>query len=282
MFNAAIKPAIVSCALLSAITFTSCNNGQKDEAMALFQSAQQLYDKSMYDSTLSVLDTLYKRFPAETEVVRQGMHLMAQAQEKISIAGIASADSIIAVNAPIVENIAKDFVVVKNPDLVENYRIYKTLKNTPLINRTGVEPRVDDNGNIYIVSLLQGRAINHTQLKVVSPDGSSAITASVAYDGAQNYRFSNDGISNEMVTFHADQCNEFCKFIADNADKQLKLEFVGKLSYQINMTAALKEAISQSYKYSVAIQSGLKAEHDKLYYNKRLEVAKKQIEQTQL
>ena len=147
MFNAAIKPAIVSCALLSAITFTSCNNGQKDEAMALFQSAQQLYDKSMYDSTLSVLDTLYKRFPAETEVVRQGMHLMAQAQEKISIAGIASADSIIAVNAPIVENIAKDFVVVKNPDLVENYRIYKTLKNTPLINRTGVEPRVDDNGN---------------------------------------------------------------------------------------------------------------------------------------
>lgn len=282
MFNAAIKPAIVSCALLSAITFTSCNNGQKDEAMALFQSAQQLYDKSMYDSTLSVLDTLYKRFPAETEVVRQGIHLMAQAQEKISIAGIASADSIIAVNAPIVENIAKDFVVVKNPDLVENYRIYKTLRNTPLINRTGVEPRVDDNGNIYIVSLLQGRAINHTQLKVVSPDGSSAITASVAYDGAQNYRFSNDGISNEMVTFHADQCNEFCKFIADNADKQLKLEFVGKSSYQINMTAALKEAISQSYKYSVAIQSGLKAEHDKLYYNKRLEVAKKQIEQTQL
>ncbi len=278
MFNAAIKPALILCAILM---LASCGNGQKEEASALYKNAEALYNAQMYDSTLSVLDTLYKRYPAETDVIRQGIHLMALAQEQISIAGIAHADSVIAANAPIVKEIEKDFIVVKNPDLVENYRIYKTLKNTPLINRTGLEPRVDDNGNIYLVSLLQGRAVNHTMLRVIAPDGSSAETASVPYDDAQNYRFKNDGITNEMVTFHADQCNEFCKFIADNTDKHLKLEFVGKTSYRIHMQATLKNAIARSYTYSVAIQAGLKAESEKLYYNKRLEVAKKQIEQTQ-
>ena len=276
MFNAAIKSTLLCATLL----LVSCDSGQKEEATALYKNAEALYNAHMYDSTLSVLDSLYKRYPAETDLIKQGMHLMAQSQEQISIAGIAKADSVIAVNAPIVQEIAKHFIVVKNPDLVENYRIYKTLKNNPLINRTGLEPRVDDNGNIYLVSLLQGRAINHTMLRITASDGSSAETASVPYDDAQNYRFTNDGITNEMVTFHADQCNEFCEFIADNADKQLKLEFVGKSSYHMTLPQALKEAIAQSYAYSVAIQAGMKAESEKLYYNKRLEVAKKQIEQT--
>lgn len=280
MFNVATKPTAILCATLLVGALSSCNNGKEAEAMALYEDAKALYDTHLYDSTLSVLDTLYKRYPAETDVIRQGIHLMAQAQEQISIAGIAQADSVIAANAPIVKKIAKDFVVVKNPDLVENYRIYKTLKNNPLINRTGLEPRVDDNGNIYLVSLLQGRAIKHTSLRVTAADGRSAETASVPYDDAQNYRFTTDGVSNEMVTFHADQCNEFCKFIANNATGQLQLEFVGKSTYRIPLPASLKEAISQSYIYSVAIQAGLKAEGEKLYYGKRLEVAKKQIEQT--
>ena len=200
MFNVAIKPTAILCATLLAGALSSCNNGKEAEAMALYEDAKALYDTHLYDSTLSVLDTLYKRYPAETDVIRQGIHLMAQAQEQISIAGIAQADSVIAANAPIVKKIAKDFVVVKNPDLVENYRIYKTLKNNPLINRTGFEPRVDDNGNIYLVSLLQGRAIKHTSLRVIAADGRSAETASVPYDDAQNYRFTTDGVSNEMVT----------------------------------------------------------------------------------
>lgn len=279
MFNAAIKSLIIAGAASALCLFASCGGGHEKEALALYESAKSLYDGRLYDSTLSVLDTLYKRYPAETDVVKKGMLLMARAQEQSAIDGIAQADSIIAANAPIVEKIAKDFVVVKNPDLVENYRVYKTLKNSPLIGRTGLEPRVDDNGNIYLVSLLQGKAIKHTMLRVTAPDGSLAETASIAFDNAQNYRFVNDGVSYEMVTFHADQCDEFCRFIADNADVQLKLEFVGNSSHKISLSKTLQEAIARSYEYSVAIQSGLKAERSKLYLNKRIEVAQKQIEQ---
>ena len=130
------------------------------------------------------------------------------------------------------------------------------------------------------MSLLNGRAVKHTKLRVTSSDGASAETASVPYDKSQNYRFTVEGISNEMVTFHADQCSDFCQFIVDNASKQLKLEFVGSSTYAITLNKTLKEAIAKSYNYSNAIQEGLKAERTKLYLNKRLEIAKKQIEQT--
>ena len=281
MFNVATKLFAIIAIIANISMLFSCSNGHKEEATTLYESAKALYDCQQYDSTLSVLDTLYKRYPAETDIIKQGIHLMAQAQEQVSIIGIKQADSIIAVNAPIVETLAKDFVVVKNPDLVENYRIYKSLKNTPLINRTGVEPRIDDNGNIYLVSQLIGNAAKHTLLRVTAPDGSSAETSSIAFDNAQNYRFKSDGVSYEMVTFHADQCVQFCQFISDNINKQLKLEFVGKSTHKITIPASTREAIAQSYKYSVAINAGLKAENKKLYYTKRLEVAKKHVEQTQ-
>lgn len=282
MYNAAIKSISILCAALMPLIIASCDNRQKDEASSLYNSAMKLYDTEQYDSVLSVLDTLYKKYPAETDIIRDGIHLMAKAQEQISIKGIAQADSVISENAIIVNEIAEDFIVIKNPDLVENYRIYKNLKNNTLINRTGIEPRIDDNGGIYLVSLLHGKPVKHTKLRVTATDGDYAETSSVPFDNAQNYRFNNDGISNEMVTFHADECEEFCRFIADNANKKLKIDFVGNSSYSITAPTYLKEAIAQSFRYSSAIKAGLKAEKNKLYLTKRMEIAKRQIEQTKL
>mgnify|MGYP001777924007 CR=1 FL=1 len=272
-----IKSLLAAILLLAAI---SCSNDNSEKAQAVLNTAQSLYNNRQYDSTMSVLDSLYKKYPAETNIVRQGMYLMALAQEQSTMIRLAQADSVIKANMPIVEEIGKDFTVIKNPDLVENYRVYKTIAKNALINRTGIEPRVDDNGLLYIVSLLNGRAVKHTKLRVTSSDGASAETASVPYDKSQNYRFTVEGISNEMVTFHADQCSDFCQFIVDNASKQLKLEFVGSSTYAITLNKTLKEAIAKSYNYSNAIQEGLKAERTKLYLNKRLEIARKQIEQT--
>ena len=273
-----IKSLFAAILLLAATA--SCSKDNSDKAQAVLDSAQSLYNNRQYDSAMSVLDSLYKKYPSETGIVRKGMYLMALAQEQSTIMQLAQADSVIKANAPIVEEIGKDFTVIKNPDLVENYRVYKTIAKNVLINRTGIEPRVDDNGLLYIVSLLNGRAVKHTKLRVTAPDGTSAETASIPYDKSQNYRFVVEGISNEMVTFHADQCSDFCQFIADNASQQLKLEFVGSSTYSIPLNKTLKEAIVKSYNYSVAIQAGLKAERTKLYLNKRLEIARKQIEQT--
>ena len=83
-----------------------------------------------------------------------------------------------------------------------------------------------------------------------------------------------------MVTFRYDECADFCQFIADNADAKLSLTFVGKKQHTVPLGDAVKRAIVQSYRYSTAIRTGMRAEHDKLLLTKKIEIARRQIEQT--
>ena len=87
-------------------------------------------------------------------------------------------------------------------------------------------------------------------------------------------------VTNEMVTFRYDECADFCQFIADNADAKLSLTFVGKKQHTVPLSNALKRAIVESYRYSTAIRTGMRAEHDKLLLTKKIEIARRQIEQT--
>ena len=192
---------------------------------------------------------------------------------------MAQVDSIIAANAPIVEQIAPMLKGVKTPEMVEGYRVVASIAGKELINRTDIEPRIDDGGNLYIVSLLHGVAAEHDHLRV-SYGAGSAETKAVPYDKSRNYRFSDDGVTNEMVTFRYDECADFCQFITDNADAKLSLTFVGKKQHTVPLSNALKRAIVESYRYSTAIRTGMRAEHDKLLLTKKIEIARRQIEQT--
>ena len=282
MFNV-VTDKITKIAIIAAIALSgiSCGNSGKtsDEAEAMLNEAQQMSDEGRYDSAVVMLDSLCKTRPTETDVVKQAMHLKAQTLEKSFVAQMAQVDSIIAANAPIVEQIAPMLKGVKTPEMVEGYRVVASIAGKELINRTDIEPRIDDGGNLYIVSLLHGVAAEHDHLRVSCGAG-SAETKAVPYDKSRNYRFSDDGVTNEMVTFRYDECADFCQFITDNADAKLSLTFVGKKQHTVPLSNALKRAIVESYRYSTAIRTGMRAEHDKLLLTKKIEIARRQIEQT--
>ena len=282
MFNV-VTDKITKIAIIAAIALSgiSCGNSGKtsDEAEAMLNEAQQMSDEGRYDSAVVMLDSLCKTRPTETDAVKQAMHLKAQTLEKSFVAQMAQVDSIIAANAPIVEQIAPMLKGVKTPEMVEGYRVVASIAGKELINRTDIEPRIDDGGNLYIVSLLHGVAAEHDHLRVSCGAG-SAETKAVPYDKSRNYRFSDDGVTNEMVTFRYDECADFCQFIADNADAKLSLTFVGKKQHTVPLGDAVKRAIVQSYRYSTAIRTGMRAEHDKLLLTKKIEIARRQIEQT--
>ncbi len=289
MFNVATKQISVIMTRLSSVALVaafaigtvSCGNSGKtsEEAEAMLEDASRLSQKGQYNSAVALLDSLCKTRPSETEAVKQAMHLKAQTLEKSFVAQMEQVDSIIAANAPIVEQIAPMLKGVKTPEMVEGYRVVASIAGKELINCTDIEPRIDDGGNLYIVSLLHGVSAQHDRLRVSCSAG-SAETKSVPYDNSRNYRFSDDGVSNEMVTFRYDECADFCQFIADNADAKLSLTFVGKKQHTVPLGDAVKRAIVQSYRYSTAIRTGMRAEHDKLLLTKKIEIARRQIEQT--
>ena len=285
MFNAltkTIKPWCgIACVALLSLGMASCGGNPKssDEAQAMLAEAQSLSEQQLFGKAIAMLDSLCRTRPTETDAVREAMHLKAVTLEKSFEAQLVQVDSIIAANVPVVESIAPRFKAVKTEDMVEGYRVHTAVAGKELINRTDIEPRIDDGGNLYIVTLLHGVAAHHDRLRVSCAAG-SAETQSVPYDNSRNYRFNDDGVINEMVTFRYDECADFARFIAENSDAPLKLTFVGKKQHTVAMSDALKRAIAESYRYSTAVRTGMKAEHDKMLLDKKIEIARRQIEQT--
>ena len=86
-----------------------------------------------------------------------------------------------------------------------------------------------------------------------TPDGLSAETASIPYDGGVNYHFKDMGNTTEVVTYKAEKGQDAIKFIYDNADKRIKIEYQGGKPYVIYMAEADKKALVATYNLATAL-----------------------------
>lgn len=285
MYNATIKHAAPVALLLCALTACGGPSEEQIAAQGLLEQARALYDQGMYDSSAVIADSLCKTYPKQFDLVKEAMNARAMALEQSFTIQLEATDSVIAQKKRVVEELAGKFTYIKTEDMVEGYKILTSLVKRPLVGRTGIEPRVDEGGNLYLFSLLNGVPAKHEKLVayVRKNKAEAAETATVAYDDIRNYRFTDiNDVSNESVTFHFDECAEFCQFVVDNADKDLNLTFSGKKSHTIQLDKATKQAIVDSYTYSAAIRDGLQADMQRMLLLKKIDVAKSQVERTQL
>lgn len=264
-----------------AMAFTACNtdNAEQQQAQSLLDQAQALTQDQLYDSAVVILDSLCHAYPRQFDLVKQAMTAKARNLELDFTLQLQQTDSLIAQCKDVVEQMSPLFKYVKTEDMVEGYRVLRSLDRYPLVNRTGVEPRVDDAGNFYLVSLLNGTAAKHDHLTVCLRNNRSVIatTDTIPFDGARNYRFSDiNGVSSEMISFHSDECFDLCRFIADNPDGQILLTFAGSRSHSITLDQTTQKAIATTLEFSQAITTGLHAEAKRIHLLKKIEVAQRQ------
>ena len=101
---------------------------------------------------------------------------------------------------------------------------------------------------MYLASVyFGGKPIDHTTIKISTPDGLFAETATIPYDGGLNYHFKDLGNTTEVVTYKAENGMDAIKFINDNADKRLKVEYKGGKPYIIYMAENDKKALVATY-----------------------------------
>ena len=205
------------------------------------------------------------------------MHLRALAEEQLTLARTATNDSILAVTSSKRDNLKGNFKYIKTKDMVEGYYVHKKADANPLVNRTGVEARINDIGEIYLITLLNGRSINHEQISISSSNGEYKSIV-VPYNGSTNYRFKDAGVSNEMVTFRGPECDTLAYFINDNINANLKLNFIGKSKYSMPLSKTDKEILNETQQYSQAVKESKKAADQKLYLEQRLRINREQIE----
>lgn len=276
MYKEVIRTGIIGAVL--AIAATGC--GSKDSgAQSLLDQAQAAFDNGNYKESLVLIDSLAKAFPEEISIQRVAMHLRPMADEQLTMLEIEHNDSAMAAAKSEVERLKGNFVFVKEKDMVEGYTIHKEAKKHPLINRTGLEARIDERYNLYVVSLLNGRSVNHERISI-SGAGGEVSTATVAYDGASNYRFNSGGVSNESVTFRGGKSDTLCMYVAEHKGNTLKLSFIGKSRYSVPLSATDKKAVAETQEYAVALQNNREAELRNAYLENRLKISREHIEKT--
>ena len=279
MYNAATKILLAIC--LSASIY-SCGNQKSEEqkyAEQYLSEAQSLFNNKQYDRASIMLDSLMKTYPGVIDVQRNAMHLRTLITEQVTIADSISNDSVIAANKNFVDSVSKRFKFVKTKDMVEGYYLNNSIALDNLTKRTDIEARIDEQGNIYLISSLYGKPIKHTSL-IAKCNKEEARTKEIAYDNAKNYRFKDGNTSVEMVTFNKEACDTFCQFITRNIDNKIVIEFSGRGKHSIVLSDRSKKAIAETYEFADRKAILKKSEDLKIYYSRKLQITRRQSRMT--
>ncbi len=279
MFNATTLKKLALCFGASLLLCSCGGKEENPEAVMLYNSAKANFEANNPNQAINTIDSLAKAFPKEISVQRRAMHLRTLADSLIIDREFLQLDSTLIADSITFVNLKPQFAFVKTADMVEGYYIDKSLQGTPLYERTGIEPRVDESGNIFIASCLFGPVVKHTSLTASCAAGEVA-TGEVPYDEALNYRYQAERGNCEMVTFNFDKCSDFSKFIAENCDSEITIRFVGAKTHNMKLSSKLAKTIADTYYFSSAMSSGKNATAKKMFMAKKRELNNKQINQT--
>ncbi len=258
--------------------WTACNQQEK-EAQARLDKARAMYEQDEYNAAKNEIDSLKILYPKELKVLREGLTLMRQVEIKESERNIAFCDSLLPIRQQEFDELKKDFIFEKDSvyDEVGKY-IWKQQTIERNLERCYIRSGLNEKGEMYLASVFYGgKPIEHTGIKVSTPDGEFAETTSIPYDGGVNYRFANLGFTTEVVTYNGENGLEAMKFIADNTDKRIKVDYTGGKPYVIYIADGDKKAIAATYNLGVVLGDIVKMNLEKEKSEKRLAYLKAKL-----
>ena len=236
------------CIALAAITLAACNQTEK-EAQARLNNARSMNERNEFFAAKSEIDSLRALYPKEYKVLKEGLALMRQVELKEAERTIAFCDSLLPIKIEEAEALKKGFNFEKDSvyEEIGSY-IWKQQTIERNVQRCYIRSGVNEKGEIYLASVFYGGApINHTGIKVSTPDGQFAETATIAYDGGVNYRFKDLGKTTEVVTYKGEKGLDAAKFIATNVKERIKAEYTGGKPYTIYIADGDKKAIAATF-----------------------------------
>lgn len=242
------------CAALATALLAGCSGDEK-AAQARLDKAREMYERNELFGAKNEIDSLRALYPKEVKVLKQGLRLMREVEMKEAERNIAYCDSLLPIKIEEVEGLKKGFVFEKDSAYEEigNY-IWKQQTIERNVQRCYIRCGVSEEGEMYLASVYYGgRPIEHTGIRLSLKDGQFAETASIPYDGGINYRFKDMGSTTEVVTYKGEHGIDAVKFIYDNADERIKVEYTGGKPYVIYMADADKKAVVSTFNLATVL-----------------------------
>lgn len=267
-----LKAILASAA---ATLLVACSGSKENpDARALMDEATSAFGAADYNRATSLLDSLQKAFPGELTIQREGMTLRPRVIEKLAEIRIASIDSATIADNATMERIKPLLKWVKTPGMIEGYWTDAKAYNPSFMNGTGIEARVSEIGQFYIVSSASPQ-LKHTAIAVSGPKGEAA-TQAVPYDGESNYRIG----GGEVITFSPEQSDTIGVVADENLSAgatPLTLKFLGGKAKSLKLSQAQAQGIVNAYRYSQALVRARDNQVQRQKLEKTIEIARRQL-----
>ncbi len=230
-------------------SLSSCGNKSKT-AKDYLTVAEESYLKGNYESAKSNIDSIKIVHPKAFKEIRQGFDLMQDVRKAENKRNIVFIDSMMEVNISKLKELQVNFDFVRDKNYQEfgNY-IPKLTPQSSTMEHDNLRSGVSEKGIIFLESVLSGKRLNHSKIKVSTPDGAYAETLNVTSDGL-NYPFTTLNKRYEIVRFFGADENGVAQFIYTFQDQPIKLTYIGNSNFTITLPKSSKTAISQSFEMS--------------------------------
>lgn len=256
---------------------TACGGSKENpEARQLLTDATEAFRNGDYTRSTILMDSLQKGFPEEISIQREALSLRPQVIEQIALMKIASVDSMSQADKLMMEQLKPMLKWVKTPGMIEGYWTDAKSYTPNFMNTTGIEARVSEIGQFYIVSSANPSSLKHTSVTLTLGDR-SATTASVPYDGESNYRIG----GGEVITFSPEQSDTIGAVVSEvlstSSPKAATITFNGEKGEKtVKITEAQARGIVNAYLYSLALIRARDNEVERQRLERTIEIAKRQ------
>lgn len=264
------------------VLICACGGKQENpQARELLDNANAAFEQQDYDLATTLLDSLQKTFPSELGIQRESMALRPKVIEQTALLQLQQLDSLDAADTSTLTALKPALKWVKTPGMIEGYWIDAKAYNPNFMNTTGIEARVNEIGQFYIVSSVNpAGTLKHTSV-TLKTGSESVTTQTVPYDGESNYRLG----GGEVITFSPEQSDTigFTAMQAVNANPSATgiLIFNGaKNTKSIRLNVAQTAAIANAYRYSSAVIRARDNQVQRQKLNRTIEIARQQAAKT--
>ncbi|MDE5844709.1 MAG: hypothetical protein K2H32_04385 [Muribaculaceae bacterium] len=277
MFNVKTNFITLATACFATISFVSCKSDSTIAAEKLVENAQSFIADGNPAKAIQALDSLSALYPGEIEAGRRALALRPQAIEQLTITEIQTTDSLIAIYSIENQEYVNSIKKIDDKELLEPYYVAKSGYDPAFMNKTAIQPRVDNIGQFYILSSVNGSKLHHNSITIKSNAGEVS-TETVPFDSDSNFDI--DGA--ELVTYSPQSCDTIGYFIAQNPEATYTVVFNGENGKNISnkLSSEQVKGIIDSWKYSRSIVQGRDLSARKQMLEQRLQIARDQIART--
>lgn len=264
--------------ILPIVLLASCSNDNRNAA-EIYAQAEQYYQAGDYENASIWIDSIESCYPKAFEVIRDGMVLQCRINQKTYEQDLIKTDSLYNAAQHELDALKAQFELTRDGEYqTERNYIYKHRLPPRTVSQSELRAQVTEKGEFRLISIYHGTgAINHTGIRIELPDGSYGESATIAFDGAKNYRYTDGGMTTEMITYNLQQCKAVADIAVLANGSRLTVRYTGGKKYALPLNRNQQQAIAETYRLSqmLALTDSLSKRRE--YGIKQLELADAQL-----